>query len=64
MAIDELLETAKREGFNSIEEFVRDKIHYLSKEKKEIFDRANILSDGYYKKEKNNSKSDLLYAQS
>jgi len=51
MAIDELFETARRRGFNSIEEFVRGNIHYLSEERKEIFNRISLLSSRYNKQE-------------
>jgi len=51
MAIDELLETARRRGFNSIEGFVRGNIQYLSEERKEIFNRVSLLSSRYKRQE-------------
>lgn len=51
MGKNSLLKKAKKEGFESVDDFVKANLHYLPKDKKRLFYIINDPDKDYYQKE-------------
>ncbi len=48
MIEDNLLRKVKEAGFESIDDFVKGNLHYLSEEKRKLFNSINYLGKSFY----------------